>query len=453
MSAAFGARVHSTVYVTAQSSDGSRAGSHIFSMDLVVVGINHKTAPVALRERIAITPENMGAALHDLKTAEGLEEVAILSTCNRTEIYAVKEPDGAESIGSWLAKYHDIAEESLKDAIYTHAGDASIRHLLRVASGLDSMVLGEPQILGQVKDCFSQAKHHETLGKELERVSQNTFRIAKKVRTSTAIGQTPVSVASIAVDLAAQLFADLASCNVLLIGAGETIELVAKHLKQGGVRQITIANRTVERATDLAETLDGNAISLSEIPTQLEDTDILIASTASQLPLLGKGTVESALKARRRKPIFMVDLAVPRDIEPEVAELSDAYLYSVDDLEQIIAENITNREEAAQEAEAIISEALSQIEAEDKSRSAVDVLVRFREQNLEIKDQELAKALERLAKGDSAETVLKSLANQLTNKIIHNPSVQLKQASAEGRDDVIDALVELFQLDDNNEGS
>lgn len=423
-------------------------------MDLVVVGINHRTAPVALRERIAITPEKMGDALHELKTAEGLEEVAILSTCNRTEIYAVKDPDKDVGIDGWLARFHNLSEDALKGAIYTHAGDESVRHLLRVASGLDSMVLGEPQILGQVKECFSQAKHHATTGKLLERLSQNTFRIAKRVRSSTAIGQTPVSVASIAVDLAAQLFADLASCRVLLIGAGETIELVGRHLLQSGVKQVTIANRTLSRAWDLAQELGGDAVPLSEIPTRLEQTDILIASTASQLPILGKGTVESALRARRHQPIFMVDLAVPRDIEPEVGELRDVYLYSVDDLEQIIAENITNREEAAAEAEAIITEALSQIEADDKSRSAVDVLVKFRQQNLDIKDQELEKALERLAKGDNPEALLKSLANQLTNKLIHLPSVQLKQASVEGREDIIEALVQLYQLDEaDKEGS
>lgn len=420
-------------------------------MDLVVVGINHRTAPVALRERIAITPEEMGNALHDLRSTEGLEEVAILSTCNRTEIYAVKPGDDPSGIGAWLAKYHDLPVDHLSDALYIHSGDASVRHLLRVASGLDSMVLGEPQILGQVKDCFSQAKRHNTIGKLLERLSQNTFRIAKQVRSSTAIGQTPVSVASIAVDLAAQLFSEIARCNVLLIGAGETIELVAKHLINAGVQKITIANRTLTRAWDLAQDLGGDAIALSEIPSTLPHVDILISSTGSQLPILGKGTVERALRERRHSPIFMVDLAVPRDIEPEIAELRDVYLYSIDDLEQIIAENITNREEAAAEAEAIITDALTALEADDKSRSAVDVLVKFRQQNEAIRDVELAKAIERLEKGEQPEAVLKSLANQLTNKIIHSPSVQLKQASADGRDHVIDALAELFQLDTDEE--
>ncbi|MDZ7684137.1 MAG: glutamyl-tRNA reductase [Gammaproteobacteria bacterium] len=420
-------------------------------MDLVVVGIDHRTAPVAVREQIAITPERMGHALHDLKGTPGLDEVAILSTCNRTEIYAVQSENDHGSLSAWLAKYHDIPMETLRDSIYVYSGDASVRHLLRVASGLDSMVLGEPQIFGQVKDCFTQAKSHNTLGSVLERISQHTYRIAKRVRSSTAIGQTPVSVASIAVDLAAQLFSSIAGCNVLLVGAGETVELVGKYLQQAGVERITIANRTIENAHRLAESMGGDAITLTDIPTRLSQIDILIASTGSELPILGKGTVERALKERRHSPIFMVDLAVPRDIEPEIADLRDVYLYSIDDLEQLIAENITNREEAAQEAEAIITEALSELEAEDKSRSAVDILVRFRQQNEAIKDVELGKALDRLERGEAPEKVMMHLANQLTNKIIHNPSVQLKQASAEGRDNVVQALAELFQLDPDDE--
>ncbi len=417
-------------------------------MDLLVVGINHKTAPVSVRERVAFTPEQLGHALHDLRVTEGLEEVAILSTCNRTEIYAIHPDRDHGGVAAWLASYHNIPVESLTDALYVHSGQASVRHLLRVASGLDSMVLGEPQILGQVKDCFSQARTHRTLGTQLERLSQNTFRVAKRVRSSTAIGQNPVSVASIAVDLASQLFTDFANCSVMLIGAGETIELVGKHLRNAGVSRLVIANRTLANAETLAASLDGDAATLGDIPDLLVHTDILIASTGSQLPILGKGTVERALKQRRHKPIFMVDLAVPRDIEPEIAELRDVYLYSVDDLEQIIAENISNRAEAAHEAESIIDTALSEIEDEGKSRGAVDVLVRFRNHHETLKQGELEKALQRLAKGEAPEAVLTSLANQLTNKIIHTPSVQMKLASTEGRDNIVDAVCELFQLDE-----
>lgn len=420
-------------------------------MELIVVGINHKTAPVNIREKVAFAPEQMGHALNDLKSSESLKEVAILSTCNRTEIYAIEPQQDPGGISDWLARYHNLSVDSLADSIYVHSGTDSIKHLLRVAAGLDSMVLGEPQILGQVKDCFSLAKTAHTVGPVLDRLAQNTFRISKRVRSSTAIGQNPVSVASIAVDLAAQLFSDISECNVLLIGAGETIELVGKHLHNAGARHPVIANRTIERARTLAESLEGEAISLADIPAHLVNTDILIASTGSQLPILGKGTVERALKERRHKPIFMVDLAVPRDIEPEIGQLRDVYLYTVDDLEQIIAENISNREEAAREAEAIIDEAVGQILADDKSRDAVDVLVKFRKKHVQIMETELGKAVQRLKKGEDPETVLSGFATQLTNKIIHTPSVQLKQASTDGRDDVIDAISELFLLDDDQQ--
>ena len=416
-------------------------------MELIVVGINHRTAPVSVREKVAFSPEQMGQALADLKSSEHLGEVAILSTCNRTEIYAVDNHENATGIPDWLARYHHLSMDALSSSIYIRTGQDSIKHLLRVASGLDSMVLGEPQILGQVKDCFNQAKTHKTVGPILDRLAQNTFRVSKRVRSSTAIGQNPVSVASIAVDLASQLFTEISTCNTLLIGAGETIELVGKHLRNAGATHPVIANRTLERARKLAETLEGEPAQLTDIPTHLVNADIVIASTGSQLPILGKGTVERALKERRYKPIFMVDLAVPRDIEPEISQLRDVYLYSIDDLEQIIAENISNREEAAREAEVIIDAAVAEIMAEDRGRDAVDVLVKFRRKNVQIMEGELEKAMQRLRKGEQPEAVLSGFATQLTNKLIHTPSVQLKHASTEGRDEIVDALTELFQLD------
>lgn len=420
-------------------------------MKLIVVGINHKTAPVGLREKVAFTPEQIGDALADLKSSEQLGEVAILSTCNRTEIYAVNEPGRAAGISNWLTRYHRLPAEALAGSIYIRDGKDAVRHLLRVASGLDSMVLGEPQILGQVKDCFAQAKKHRTLGPILDRLAQNTYRVSKRVRSSTAIGQNPVSVASIAVDLASQLFTDISTCRTLLIGAGDTIELAGKHLHNAGARNPVIANRSIERARNLARRLGGEAVQLSDIHAHLVNADIVIASTGSQLPILGKGTVERALKERRYKPIFMVDLAVPRDIEPEIAQLRDVYLYSIDDLEQIIAENISNREEAAVEAGAIIDAELTAMMAEGRSRSAVDVLVRFRRKNVKIMEGELQKAVQRIKKGEDPETVLSGFATLLTNKFIHTPSVQLKQASTEGREEIVDAIAELFQLDDESE--
>ncbi|MEX2487978.1 MAG: glutamyl-tRNA reductase [Pseudomonadales bacterium] len=415
-------------------------------MDLLIVGINHNTAPVALREKVAFAPEQVGDALCDLKSSASLREIVIVSTCNRTEIYCAAQSPSPDPIIDWLAGYHHLARETLESSVYTFWQHNAIAHVMRVAVGLDSMVLGEPQILGQVKDGFSQARTHGTIGPELNRLSQHTFRVAKKVRSDTAIGQSPVSLASAAIALASQLFSDFQACNTLLIGAGEIIELTATHLQNAGVTSFTVANRTLSNAETLAGKLGGSAIGLSDITDHLADTDILVSSTGSNLPILGKGSVERALKSRRHKPIFMVDLAVPRDIEPEIASLRDVYLYSIDDLQEIISQNLGNRQEAAGEAEAIIQSAVSEYMREYNSLQAVDTLVKFRKRHESIKDVELQKAMERLNKGDEPQLVLKEFAKQLTNKMIHTPSIQLKQASADGRQDVLDAINELYQL-------
>jgi glutamyl-tRNA reductase len=419
-------------------------------MDLLIVGINHTTAPIALREKIAFSSEQLAHALTALRSTAGLQELAILSTCNRTEIYAVHQHNEPASIIDWLANYHQVATKELTDSVYTYWGHSSVKHLMRVAAGLDSMVLGEPQILGQMKDCFQLALTHQSMGAELNQLCQNTYRVAKRVRSTTAIGQNPVSIASTAVVLASQLFADLKTCNALLIGAGETIELVGRHLNNAGIKQLVIANRTLANAERLAETLNGTATELSDIPHQLEHADIVITATGSELPVLRKTTAEQALKLRRHKPIFMVDLAVPRDIEPEVDELSDVYLYSIDDLQEIISTNLGSRQAAALEAEVIVEHAVLEFQQQHRSRQAVDTLKRFRQRHEVIKRAELEKALQRLKKGDAPETVLNSLANQLTNKIIHTPSIQLKQASAEGRRDMLTAVEDLYQLGDDD---
>jgi glutamyl-tRNA reductase len=416
-------------------------------MDLLIVGVNHQTAPVALREKVAFTPEQLGPALMDLQARENLPELSILSTCNRTEIYAISKPEQASRIIDWLATYHQEAPGTLQNCVYTHFGTRALKHLMRVAAGLDSMILGEPQILGQLKESFSTAIQFKSMGSQLNRVSQTTYRVAKAVRTETSIGESTVSAASTAVDLASQLFASLSDCNALLVGAGETIEIVGKHLRNANVKKLVIANRTIENAETLAAQLSGIAVTLNDLPDQLINADIVISSTGSELPIIGKGMAERALKARRHKPIFMVDLAVPRDIEPEVNNLRDVYLYSIDDLQQIISDNLSSRSEAAAEAETIIAEAVAQFDRDDKSREVTDTLVRFRQHHDDIKQQELEKALKRLTNGDNPEAVLTSLANQLTNKIIHNPSVQMKQAKAEGRDDVLDVIHRLFDLD------
>ncbi len=417
-------------------------------MELLIVGINHQSAPISLRERVAFTPDQLGHALNDLMRHATLAEVAILSTCNRTEILCVAQVQEPSLIVEWLASYHELPLKELQDSMYVQRGDDAVAHAMRVASGLDSMVVGEPQILGQFKECFNLARFHNTMGPGLNKLSQTSFRVAKNVRTNTAIGESSVSVASTSVTLAAQLFADLKSCSALLIGAGDTIELVARHLKNAGIKDMVIANRTIANAQTLAHEFNAQATDLSSIPLHLVNTDILIASTASQLPILGKGAVERALKQRRHKPIFMVDLAVPRDIEPEVGDLRDVYLYSVDDLEQIIDQNLSNREEAAVHAEKIIAAAVVEFLETNKSLEAQDILVRFRQRHEYLKEVELNKALQRLENGDDSMDVLKTLANQLTNKIIHTPSIQLKQAGKTGRHDLLTAIDELFQLAD-----
>ncbi|MCB1830054.1 MAG: glutamyl-tRNA reductase, partial [Gammaproteobacteria bacterium] len=323
-------------------------------MSLLAIGINHKTAPIVIREKVNFGPDIIVGALRSLTERPGVEEAVILSTCNRTEAYCVLRGADVEDICQWLTDFHGLELETISPYIYNHRDRDTIAHLLRVASGLDSMVLGEPQILGQVKQAYQTAADAATSGKLLGKLFQHTFSVAKQIRTDTAIGHSPVSIAFAAVSLARQIFSDLSQQTALLIGAGETIELAARHLHQHGIGRIIVANRTLERAHALANQFDGYSISLPEIPTHLAEADIIISSTASPLPVLGKGTVESALKKRRHQPMFMVDIAVPRDIEAEVGNLNDVYLYTVDDMQEVIEENMRSRQEAAEQAMEII---------------------------------------------------------------------------------------------------
>ena len=420
-------------------------------MALLALGINHKTAPVEVRERVAFAPERMVAAMGAAREFSDLKEIAILSTCNRTELYCSSSLSGTRSLLEWLGEYHDLDPDELQNCSYAFWDEDAARHMMRVASGLDSLVLGEPQILGQLKSSYSLSQEHGYVGAELGRLFQQTFSVAKQVRTDTAIGENPVSVAYAAVSLAQHIFSDLGSSKALLIGAGETIELVARHLSQAGVAGITVANRTLSRALDLATELDGKAILLGDIPEALVDADIVIASTASQLPILGKGAVEAALKKRKHRPIFMVDIAVPRDIEAQVAELNDVYLYTVDDLKEVIEENQRSREDAARQAEEIIEVGAHDFVRQQRSRDAVDVLNTFRGQAEQLRDQELARALKQLNNGKPAEQVLTMLARGLTNKMLHHPTIQLRKASAEGRKDLLELVQELHQLGEHNQ--
>jgi glutamyl-tRNA reductase len=419
-------------------------------MDLLAIGINHQTAPVSLRELIAFAPDQLSEALQSVQQVADLREIAILSTCNRTELYCATRHRDERPIIEWLCNYHDLDENVLVPSVYKHWDEDAVLHLMRVAAGLDSMVLGEPQILGQMKTAFSTARTAATMGPQLNRLSQKTYSIAKKVRTQTAIGENPVSVAYAAVTLAEQIFSNLGDCSAMLLGAGETIELVTRHLTNAGLTDLIIANRTFERAKTLAEEFSGRAVELAEIGVHLADTDILIASTASPLPILGKGAVESALKQRRHQPIFMVDLAVPRDIEPEVGELADVYLYTIDDLQEIIATNLKSREDAAAEAESLIEQGVKEYSAHHQSLSSVDTLVELRSKYEKIKQEELDKATQLVVKGVEVDKVLQQLANRLTNKIIHSPTIQLRKAGTEGKDDLLESARTLFELDDDD---
>lgn len=415
-------------------------------MSFLALGINHKTAPVELRERVSFAPETMQEALRGAQQALNLEEIVILSTCNRTELYCVGGSAISQSLLRWLSDHHALSYQQVTDCSYLYEADEAVRHVMRVASGLDSMVLGEPQILGQMKSAYAVSRAAETVGQRLDKLFQATFSVAKQVRTETTIGENPVSVAYAAVSLAQHIFADLTKTRALLIGAGKTIDLVARHLRQNGVKHMVVANRTLQRAEELAKNFNARAVLLSDIPEELVHADIIIASTASQLPILGKGAVERALKLRKHKPMYMVDIAVPRDIEPQVGDLDDVYLYSVDDLKQVIDENIKSRQGAALEAESLIDLGVANLAREFRALEAVDTLRSYRNRAESIRDAELEKALKQLARGQEAEQVLAYFARALTNKLMHSPSVQLKKASSEGRAEVLSFAQELFEL-------
>ena len=415
-------------------------------MTLLTLGLNYQTAPVSVREKLAFPADILPAALQDLLCVKGVSEAAILSTCNRTEFYCTTQSENPNVLIDWIAQNKQLHTKELTPYFYSYSDDATIRHIFRVACGLDSMILGEPQILGQMKTAYQAACDAGTMGKLLGKLFQHTFTAAKKVRTDTAIGSSPVSVAFAAVQLAQQIFDKLSEQTALLIGAGETIELTARHLSQQGIGRIIIANRTFEKAHQLAEQFNGYAITLAEMPNHLAEADIVISSTASQLPILGKGRVESALKVRKRKPMFMVDLAVPRDIEAEVEQLDDVYLYTVDDLQHTIEQNMQSRREAAEQAEEIIDTQVAHFLAWLRAQGAQSLIKDYRSQAEIMRDDALQKALASLENGIPPEIALQRLAHSLTNKLIHTPSSQLRVAAENERHDLLSAALELFQL-------
>jgi glutamyl-tRNA reductase len=412
---------------------------------LMAFGISHKFASVDLRGQVSFAPESAVAVLKTALTELDITEMALLSTCNRTEIYAVGTISDQQWL-KWLADKKQLEISSLEDCFYCYRDEQAIRHMICVASGLDSLVVGEPQIFGQIKSAYSVAQKATTVGTQLNMAFQWAFAVAKRVRSETAIGKNPVSVAYASVVLAEQIFSDLKNARALLIGAGETIELVAKHLRDKQIGNITVANRTLERAQELAENFSAEAILLSDIPDYLHNADIVISSTASQLPILGKGAVETALKKRMHRPIFMVDVAVPRDIEPQVEELDDIYLYTVDDLEEVIQDNLRARQNAADLAQDIVDEEMQNWASKQRELSVVDTIRAFRDSAQSIRDAEIAKALEALERGQDSAEVINTLARNLTNKLLHKPTAKLKEASEQGRDDTISVTHELFDL-------
>lgn len=399
-------------------------------MKLLATGVNHTTAEVDVRELLSFPEADQVAALQDLVQQPGVREAALLSTCNRTELYCYV--DGETNLAEWLANWHGLPIEQVEQALYRYEGAPALRHMMRVAGGLNSLVLGEPQILGQMRDAYSLSMEQKSIGSELQQTFQQVFSVAKAVRTETAIGENPVSVAYAAVSLARHIFADFANNSALLVGAGEMIQLVARHLKEQGVTDITIANRTLERAENVAQEVQGRAVPLAELDAVLHEADMVISCTGSPHTIIEKKIVAKALKKRKHKPMLMVDIAVPRDISPAVAKLQDVYLYSVDDLQQAIDDNVKQRLVAAEEAEDIISEAVAAFAEKLREREAVPHIRQYREQIAEIGQDELQEALALIERGVDATSVLQRFEHRLTQKVMHQPSVTMRKLAREG---------------------
>jgi glutamyl-tRNA reductase len=415
-------------------------------MPLQILGLNHNTAPVEVRERVVYSGEEIPRALQSLKAIDGVDEAVLLSTCNRTEFYVMTNgDDGTEQLRSWLEKDREL-DAPFRDTLFTLQGEDAIRHIFRVACGLDSMVLGEPQILGQLKDAYRQAQQTSSLGQKLGLLFQHTFAVAKKIRTDTEIGASPVSVAYAAVHLAEQFFAGFKKHTALLVGAGVTIELVAKHLHKRGVGRMFVANRNVDRARELAHHFGGFALPLSEIEGTLPEADILITSTAATEPVITLQQMKAAVKARKRKPIFAVDIAVPRDIEASVADLDDVYLYTIDDLDRVILEGQGNREAAAVEANRLLDEEIARYASIERSKQVVPVIAALRESSELLRDEVNALARRRLARGESAEDAVDYATAALMKKLLHKPSVALRKAGESADHELIEAARDIFGL-------
>jgi len=417
-------------------------------MPLYALGLNHATAPVKVREQVAFQPDTLGVALRDLIAQPSVKEAAILSTCNRTEVYFSAAE--AAPVERWLESFHRVPSESLHPYVYTLPQDRAVSHAFRVASGLDSMVLGEPQILGQMKHAVRSAEAAGALGLILNRLFQRTFAVAKDVRTNTDIGSASISMAAAAVKLAERIYPSLADQHLLLIGAGEMIDLAAAHFAAKHPKSITVANRTLERGEQLAARFGASAITLNELPERLAQFDMIVTSTASSLPILGKGLLERAIKSRRHTPMFIVDLAVPRDVEPEAAELDDVFLYSVDDLANIVKDNLQIRVDALTQAEAMIAEQAQSFLRWLDGRSVIPTLTALQGHHEALRATEVERARRLLAGGATPEQVIEQLARGLTNKFLHAPAQALTRAGDAERAQLLAMLHHIYQLPDDD---
>lgn len=416
-------------------------------MQLTAIGLNHQTAPLNIRERLAFAAAVLPEAVADLVRSQAAAEAVILSTCNRTELYCVGE---AERIVDWLAGYHRLNREDIAPYLYHYSSADTVRHAFRVACGLDSMVLGEPQILGQIKDAVRVAQEQNTVHSELGALFQKTFATAKEVRTHTAVGENSVSMAAASVKMAEQIFPSVSKLKVLFIGAGEMIELVATYFAAKTPKRITVLNRTLARAEALCAHLSvpAHAHLLTDLPDILAEHDVVVSSTASPLPIVGKGLVERAIKQRRGMPMFLLDLAVPRDIEAEVADLDDAFLYTVDDMMSIVASGQEARAKAAEEAEQLVGNKVNEFLSWQQSRQTVPLIRALRDEGERARAYVLKNAMKQLAKGEAPEAVLERLSRQLTNKLLHAPTRTLNKDSQE-HPDLAEAINRIYQLDEN----
>lgn len=417
-------------------------------MSILAYGLNHRTADITIRERLAFPEASLERAIRDIhQSLPSVREVVIVSTCNRTEFHCETDRSAPPQIREWIATDRGVASATIQRVCYELWDRDAVRHCMRVGAGLDSLVLGEPQILGQLKSAYALARSAGTVGPRIDRLAHSIWSAAKRARTETDIGKNPVSVASAAVTLAQQIFDTMGMKQILLIGAGETIQRVAQHVKQAGCTSLWIANRTFETAAKVAKLIDATAIPLADVQTQLSQFDVIISSTGSAEPVLYKNQIQQALVKRRRRPVLIVDIAVPRDVDPAIAELNDVFLYSIDDLSQIIEDNVKNRELAAENAAGIIEEAVMEHHTEERIAEANGLLARYRHQTDTTRDELLQNALCNLRAGQNPEAVIERFSRDLTNKLMHRPTMVIREASADGDHRLLDLLEAIHAKD------